>query len=177
MQQRCYSNAMMPVSPSGPGAELLGTRLRNLLELLDGDVAAVYRDLGLEGFRPRFTPFIRLLAADGPSSIRDLARTIGVTHSAASQTVAQMAKQDLVVLEPGADARQRIVRLTPAAERILPVLDAEWAATTAAAKALDAELSYPLSRLVDEALEAVRRRPMRQRIATAAPAPRRAGRP
>jgi DNA-binding MarR family transcriptional regulator len=156
---------------------MLGTRLRNLLELLDGDVAAVYRDLGLEGFRPRFTPFIRLLAADGPSSIRDLARAIGVTHSAASQTVAQMAKQGLVVLEPGADARQRIVRLTPAAERILPVLDAEWAATTAAAKALDAELSYPLSRLVDEALEAVRRRPMRQRIATAAPALRRAARP
>jgi DNA-binding MarR family transcriptional regulator len=156
-------------SPGGPGPELLGTRLRHLLELLDGDVAAVYRDLGLEGFRPRFTPFVRRLAAGGPSSIRDLARVIGVTHSAASQTVAQMAKQHLVVLEPGADARQRIVRLTPAAERLLPILDAESTATTAAATALDAELSYPLSRLVDEALEAVRRRPMRQRIAAAAP--------
>jgi hypothetical protein len=49
------------------------------------------------------------------------------------------------------------------------VLDAEWAATTAAATALEAELSFPLSRLVDEALDALRRRPMRQRIAAVAP--------
>jgi len=152
-----------------PGPELLGTRLRHLLDLLDGGVAAVYADLGLDGFRPRFTPIIRVLAAAGPSSIREVARAIGVTHSAASQTVAQMAKEDLVVLTPGADARQRIVRLTPAAERLLPVLEAEWAATTAAARALEAELPFPLSRLVDEALDALRRRPMRQRIAEAAP--------
>ncbi len=156
-------------SPADRGPELLGTRLRHLLELLDGDVAAVYRDLGLEGFRPRFTPFLRVLAASGPASIRELARAVGVTHSAASQTIAQMTRQGLVVLTPGEDARQRIARLAPAAERILPVLEAEWAATTTAARTLDEELSYPLSRLVDEALDAVQRRPMRQRIADAAP--------
>ena len=156
-------------SSDTPGPELLGTRLRHLLDLLDGDVAAVYTDLGLDGFRPRFTPIIRTLAAAGPSSIREIARAIGVTHSAASQTVAQLAKQDLVVSTPGEDARQRIVTLTPEAQRLLPVLDAEWAATTAAATALEAELSFPLSRLVDEALDALRRRPMRQRIAEVAP--------
>ena len=108
-------------------------------------------------------------AAGGPTSIRDLARAVGVTHSAASQTIAQMTRQGLVVLSPGEDARQRIVRLAPAAKRILPILEAEWAATMAAARALDEELSYPLSRLVDEALDAVQRRPMRQRIADVAP--------
>jgi DNA-binding MarR family transcriptional regulator len=150
-------------------AELLGTRLRRLLELLDGGVAAVYIDLGLARFRPRFTPIVRVLAASGPSSIRELADAIGVTHSAASQTVAQMAKQDLVMLTPGEDARQRIVRLTPKAERLLPTLDAEWTATTTAVRELDAELSFPLSELVDEALLALHRRPMRQRIAVVAP--------
>ncbi|MBG0827906.1 MarR family transcriptional regulator [Planomonospora sp. ID67723] len=152
---------------SGPG--LLGTRLRHLLELLDGDVAAVYADLGLEGFRPRFTPVVRALAASGPSSIRDLARVIGVTHSAASQTVAQMARSGLVAVAPGEDARQRIVRLTPEAEALVPVLEAEWAATAAAAAGLEAELSFPLSRLVDEVLAALSRRPMRQRIMEAVP--------
>lgn len=155
--------------PRTPGPELLGTRLRHLLDLLDGDVAAVYADLGLNGFRPRFTPVVRVLASTGPHSIRDLAQATGVTHSAASQTVAQMAKADLVTLGPGQDGRQRIVRLTAKAEALLPVLDAEWAATTAAATEFEAELSFPLSRLVDEALEALRRRPMRQRIAEAAP--------
>ncbi|GAA1360712.1 MarR family winged helix-turn-helix transcriptional regulator [Streptomyces beijiangensis] len=153
------------MSASTPGPELLGTRLRHLLELLDGDVAAVYADLGMAGFRPRFTPVARKLAASGPSSIRDLAQATGVTHSAASQTVAQMVREGLVVLEPGEDARRRIARLTPKAESLLPVLDAESAATTAAATEFEAELGYPLSRLVGEALEALARRPMRQRIA------------
>jgi DNA-binding MarR family transcriptional regulator len=153
-----------------PGPELLGTRLRHLLDLMEADVAAVYADLGLEGFRPRFTPIVRILAAAGPSSIRDLARAVGVTHSAASQTVAQLVRAGLVTLTPGADARQRIVRLTPRAEPLLPALDAEWAATSAAAAQFEAELPYPLSRLVDEALAALRRRPMRERIAAALPA-------
>jgi DNA-binding MarR family transcriptional regulator len=152
----------------GP-AELLGTRLRRLLDLLDGDVAAVYADLGLDGFRPRFTPIVRVLAASGPSSIRELAHATGVTHSAASQTVTQMANQDLVMLTPGQDTRKRIVRLTPRAVQLLPTLDAEWAATSAAARELDAELSFPLSQLLDEALRALRRRPLRQRIAAIAP--------
>lgn len=152
-----------------PGPGLLGTRLRHLLGLLDADVAAVYTDLGLDGFRPRFTAVVRVLAASGPSSIRDLARVIGATHSAASQTVAQMVKQDLVALTPGEDARQRIVRLTPKAQLLLPVLEAEWAATATAAAEFETELSFPLSRLIDEALDALHRRPMRQRITDAAP--------
>ncbi len=143
---------------------MLGTRLRHLLELLDGDVAQVYADLGLAGFRPRYTPIVRILATAGPSPIHDLARGIGVTHSAASQTVTQMAAEGLVTLSPGADARHRMVRLTPKARRLLPVLDKEFAATTAAARALEAEMSHPLSDLVDEALEALRRKPMRDRI-------------
>ncbi|GAA1911917.1 helix-turn-helix domain-containing protein [Streptomyces sodiiphilus] len=161
------------MSSPAHGPELLGTRLRLLSDLLDAGVAAFYRDLAPEGFRPRFTPVIRALAASGPASIRDLAQATGVTHSAASQTVDRMAGEGLVAVEPGEDARRRIVRLTGKAEALLPVLETEWRATTAAAEALEAELSCSLSRIVDEALEALRRRPMRDRIADAArePAP------
>jgi DNA-binding MarR family transcriptional regulator len=150
--------------------ELLGTRLRHLLDLLDGDVAAVYADLGLAGFRARYTPVVRLLAADGPRSIRDIAEATGVTHSAASQTVAQLVREGLAVLAPDpSDARRRVARLTPKAEALLPVLEAEWAATATAAAALEAELPYPLGRLVDETLAALARRPMRDRITDALP--------
>ncbi|MEV6422196.1 MarR family transcriptional regulator [Streptomyces sp. NPDC051662] len=149
-----------------PGPELLGTRLRHLLDRLDSGVEAVYTDLGMDGFRPRYTPVARVLAAaPGPCSIRELAQATGVTHSAASQTVAQMAKDGLVVLAPGDDARRRMVRLTPRAEELLPALNAEWEATSAAAAEFEAELPYSLSRLIGEALEALDRRPMRQRIA------------
>ena len=166
MQQCCYISI---VTRPELGPALLGTRMNHLLDLFDAGIAQVYADLGLAGFRPRFTPVVRVLAAAGPMSIRDLAGAIGVTHSAASQTVARMVTAGLLTVAPGDDARQRIVALTPAAERLLPALEAEFAATTAAAVALEAELSAPLSRLVDEALAALRRRPMRQRIADAAP--------
>lgn len=157
-----------PHAPS-PGPELLGTRLRLLLTELDAGVAAVYDDLGLEGVRPRYAPVLRALAADGPSSIQDLAAATGVTHSAASQTVAQLVKDGLVTVGPGSDGRRRIASLTARARSLLPALDAEWRATAAAATAFEAELPFPLSELIGEALEALRRRPMRERILDAAP--------
>jgi DNA-binding MarR family transcriptional regulator len=146
----------------------LGTRLRHVLEVLDGDVAQVYADLGLADYRPRFSPVVRAIVALGPSSIRDIARAIGVTHSAASQTVAQMSRCELVALEPGEDARQRIVRLTDRARSLLPVIDAEWAATGAATAGLDAELPVPLGEMLTAILRATARRSMRDRIGDAA---------
>jgi DNA-binding MarR family transcriptional regulator len=154
---------------SGPGPGLLGTRLSLLLELVDAALAEVYNDLGMPGFRPRFTPAVRVIAAAERCSIRDIAIATGVTHSAASQTVARMAAADLVTTEPGPDARTRVVTLTERARALLPTLEAEYAATTAAASELEAELSMPLSQVLDETFEALRRRPMRQRIADADP--------
>ena len=146
---------------TGPG---LGTRLRHLIELLDGDVAAVEEELGLTGFRPRYAPFLRTLATLGPTSIRDLAATVEVTHSAASQTVAQMDRQGLVSLSPGTDARQRIVDLTAKSRALLPRLELAWDAAEAAGRELDAELPHPLSEVVIAATEALRRKPLRERI-------------
>lgn len=157
-----------PEPPPTVGPELLGTRLRRLLDELESGVAAAYRELGLDGFRHRYTPVLRVLGRSGPLAIRELAGAVGVTHSAASQTVALLAKEGLAVTSPGQDARRRVVSLTSAGQALLPVLDVEWAATAAAAEELEAELSHSLSGLVEETLAALRRRPMQQRIAEAA---------
>ncbi|MBB5953456.1 DNA-binding MarR family transcriptional regulator [Saccharothrix tamanrassetensis] len=147
-----------------PTTDFLGTRLRHLLEHTDGAVAHIYADLGLPDFRPRYTPIVRLVDTQGPQSIRDLATTIGITHSAISQTVNQMRRDGLVELRPGTDARQRIVHLTDHTRTLLPALHAEWDATNAAARELDAELPYPLSELVRRAIEAMGERSMHDRI-------------
>lgn len=139
-----------------------------MLEILDNDVAKIYEERGLGWVRPRYVPVVRALVEHGPMAIRDLAKAVSVTHSAASQTVAQMAKDELIVFTPGEDARQRIVHLTDKARELLPLLDAEWDATEAAAAELEAELSFPLGELLDEVLRAVERRPMVQRIRDAA---------
>jgi DNA-binding MarR family transcriptional regulator len=146
------------------GPELLGTGLRHLLEQLDGAVAQVYGDLGMPGFRPRYTPILRILGARGPLSVGELAAATFVTHSAASQTVAALARDGYVDLVPGADARRRIVHLSARARAAMPVLDAEWAATSAAARELEAELPFSLSELVAVTTRALRRRSFRDRI-------------
>lgn len=150
-----------------PEREAVGTLLRHVLELLDGDVAKVYTELGLADYRPRYSPVVRALLADGPMPIRDLARAVGVTHSAASQTVAQMNRAGLVDLTPGTDARQRLVSLTEKARSLLPVVTAEWSATTAAMRTLDTELSMPLADLLTELATALTRRSFRHRISDA----------
>jgi DNA-binding MarR family transcriptional regulator len=142
----------------------LGTMLRHVLDEMDADIASVLSDLGTPGYRPRFSPVVRALVALGPVPISDLARAIGVTHSAASQTVAQMASRGFVTLKPGEDARQRVVHLTAKARDLLPKIEAEWAATASAAAEMDAELPFPLAELVPAIAVALRRRSFRQRV-------------
>jgi DNA-binding MarR family transcriptional regulator len=148
----------------------LGPRLRVLLEEMDADVGVALADLGLRDYRTRYSAVIRLVERAGPSTIRDVADELQVTHSAASQTVAEMERRGLVTLRPGADARQRRVELTEESRRLLPAIDAEWTATDAASAALDAELPYPLSTLIDDLAAALKRRRFRDRIADAAAA-------
>jgi DNA-binding MarR family transcriptional regulator len=152
--------------PAGPAESLvgLGTLLRHVLDEMDSDVASVLADLGTPGYRSRFSAVVRALVALGPVPIRDLASAIAVTHSAASQTVAEMASRGFVVLKPGEDARQRVVHLTAKARALLPKIEAEWAATASAAAEMDAELPYPLAELVPAIAAALRRRSFRQRI-------------
>jgi DNA-binding MarR family transcriptional regulator len=145
---------------SRPG---LGTLLRRLIDETDGAVEAAYLEAGLD-FRPRYTPIVRTLSTIGPAPIRALAEAAVVSHSAASQTVSQMARAGLVVLKPGRDGRERIVALTAKAEAMLPTLERFWAQTSVAAAELDAQLSAPLSNLLEEAIAALAGEPFAARI-------------
>lgn len=150
-----------------PPTPTLGTLLRHLIELLDGAVEQAYRGAGLD-YRPRYTPVVKALVALGPVSIRVISRQAGISHSAASQTVSQMARTGLVTLSPGQDGRERIVALTPRAQAILPDVTRHWRAVNAAAADLDAELSAPLSDLLVEAIAALERLSFGDRIDKAA---------
>src|SRR3569833_1095729 len=108
---------------SGPDGR--GTRMRHVLEILEGDVAKFLADIGLDDYRPRYSPVVRALLARGPMAIRGLA------------------------------AKTR---------ELLPLIEAEWTATTEAAEALEAELPYPLRGVLEAIVEALERKPFRQRI-------------
>jgi DNA-binding MarR family transcriptional regulator len=149
--------------PSAPYRGL-GTLLRHLIELLDGDVEHAYQQLGLD-YRPRFTPVVRALMELEPRSIRDIANHCGLTHSAVSQTVAEMKRAGLVSsVADRTDGRARLVQLAPRCRAMLPRLQAQWVATNAAADRLDAELSSSLRATLTEAIAALEEDPFRNRI-------------
>jgi DNA-binding MarR family transcriptional regulator len=145
----------------------LGTQLRHLIELLDGAVQQAYVDAGLE-YRPRYTPVMRALAQQQSATVGQLAELAGITQPAATQTVALMKKEGLVrVAASGEDGRQRLVRLSAKGEAMLPQLQACWTATKGAADSLDAELAFPLSETLAQAIAILEQRSFGERIRAA----------
>jgi DNA-binding MarR family transcriptional regulator len=139
--------------------------LRQLLDAMEADIARLYAERGIDGVRPRFVaPLIRL-GRRGGMTIRQLAGSLEVTHSAMSQTVAALQRDGLVTTAAGADARTREVVLTERAREILPFLEAEWRATEEVVADLDAEIPYALSQVVRDLQAALARRSFHDRIA------------
>ncbi len=145
-------------------ADGLGTQLRRLIEMLDGDLEAIYRRDGY-GYRPRYTPVMKALSKDTLRTIKDIAALSSISHSAASQTVSRMMAEGFVEQRVGTDGRERLISLTAKGRALLPLLEARWQATQRAADQLDDELSAPLSQVLAEAIAALSERPFASRIA------------
>jgi MarR family transcriptional regulator, organic hydroperoxide resistance regulator len=142
----------------------LATQLRHLIELLDGAVEQAYVEAGL-AYRPRYTPVMRVLAERGSATIGELAALGGLTQPAATQTVALMVKNGLLTTSANSkDGRQRMVRLSAPGEALLPRLQVCWRATKSAADSLDAELAFPLSTCLEQAIAALATRSFGARI-------------
>jgi DNA-binding MarR family transcriptional regulator len=131
---------------------------------MDDEIARVYADNGIEDLKPTWVLEIVRLHARGPMTIAELARSVGRTHSALSQKVAAMRAAGWLATSPGRDARSKQVTLTPKAERVAGLLAAEWRATEAALTELEAELPYPLTRVVEDVRSALAGRSFHTRI-------------
>ena len=148
-------------------AARFGAALRRLIDQLDGALEQAYRDDGLD-FRPRFTPVVRALDAEGELTIRALSRRLGLSHSAISQTVTQMTQRGFIQARAGDDARERMISLTQAGRDLLPRLRAHWQAATRATRALADEIGGDLVAGVNRANTALAERPFRDRLRPAA---------
>ena len=155
----------MPNSIDDPTEQSEWRPLRRLLDAMDADVARLYADAQIEGVKPNFVRELIRLDRYGPMTITDLAKRGELTHSAMSQKVAAMRAAGLVRTTTGVDARSKTVALTTKAKRITNRLAAEWRATEAAIVDLEAEIPYPLTRVVADIVEALQRKTFHDRIA------------
>lgn len=138
--------------------------LRLLQSAMDADIARLYAEYQVGRLKPSWVMELLRLHAKGPMTITELASSVQRTHSAVSQKVAAMRAAGWVRTSPGPDARSKKVHLTAKATRIVGLLAAEWRATEAALAELETEIPYPLSRVVTDIEEALRRRSFHDRI-------------
>lgn len=139
--------------------------LRVLQASMDADIARIYAEKQIDGLKPSYVLELLRLHAEGPMTITELAASVGRTHSALSQKVAAMRAAGWVRTVPGDDARSKKVTLTDDARRVAARLAAEWRATEAALAELEAEIPYPLSRVVTDIEQALARKSFHDRIA------------
>ncbi|MGV9383727.1 MarR family winged helix-turn-helix transcriptional regulator [Nonomuraea sp. NPDC003707] len=148
-----------------PSRQSLWRPLRLLQASMDADIARIYAEERIEGLKPSYVMELLRLHARGPMTITELAESVNRTHSALSQKVAAMREAGWVETVAGDDARSKKVTLTDRARDVVGRLAAEWRATEAALADLEAELPYPLSRVVTDIEQALERRSFHDRIA------------
>ena len=136
-----------------------------LLSELDDEIAQLYAENGISDLKPTWVMEIVRLHVRGPMTIAELARSLGRTHSALSQKVALMRAAGWLDTSPGPDARSKRVTLTPKAERVAPLVAAEWRATEATVAEIESEVPYPLTQVAGDIREVLARKSFHDRIA------------
>ena len=113
------------------GRLALASRLKVRSERSYDLVDQVYREHGI-GLQARWFPVLRLLEQRGPLSVGEIAREIGLTHSAISQMATKLIKGGWLQRVPGdGDRRQRVLALTARCQDELKAARPLWQAMRA----------------------------------------------
>jgi DNA-binding MarR family transcriptional regulator len=131
---------------------------------LDDELARLYAENGIDGLKTSWVMELLRLHYSGPMTITELAESVQRTHSAMSQKVTAMREAGWVQTTTGADARSKKVELTAKATQIIALLDAEWRATEAAIRDIEAELPFSLADYIAAVDQARRRKSFHDRI-------------
>lgn len=150
-------------------AAFLGTKLRHLSAILDAAVQEHYDKVAVP-FRPRFFPVAKALQ-NGPAGIGELAKRIGVSQPAMTQTVSEMKRAGLIAPVASEDRRVRLIHLSPFGREVVQRLTPLWDAIDTAAEELDREVSRRLSLSIDATLQALETESFYSRISKHLDAP------
>ena len=112
---------------SDQGALALASRLKVLSERSYDLVDQAYREHGL-GLQARWFPLLRLLQQRGPLTVGEIAREIGLTHSAVSQLANKLSREGWLARAAGGDRRQRVLQLSDKAQAELKAARPLWLA-------------------------------------------------
>ncbi len=108
------------------GALALASRLRRLADRMSGQGAKIYQEHQLD-FEPRCFTLFHLLLQEGPHSVGDAAKKLGLSHAAVSQQARDLQKRAWCSSEKDKrDERRRILLVSPEAELRSQALKKAW---------------------------------------------------
>jgi MarR family transcriptional regulator, organic hydroperoxide resistance regulator len=143
----------------------LGELLRYVNELVEQGAEEHYRTMRLN-YRPRYTPILRALHA-GARTVTDITERTRLTQGAISQTVALLEGDGLITRRALDDGRKSALELTASGRALVEQLVRHWAATFAAIERLEADIGYPLRRVLEAAAGALEREGFADRVTAA----------
>ncbi|WP_298334370.1 MarR family transcriptional regulator [uncultured Erythrobacter sp.] len=148
------------------GVQTFGTRLRRLLERLNGNVTDLYRDR--LGFEQRWFALGMLLFKRGPLDVGTAAGMLGQSHVAITQVANAMENAALLERRPDdEDRRRKVLVLTSTGKTTLERVEAISLRVEAAAQALIDEAAPEFIQMIDALDDALERRDFASRIADA----------
>ena len=132
------------------GKMALGSRLRQLSELVTQQASQVYAMYGIE-LHPKWFPVFYVLADGAPKSISTIAAEIGHSHPSVSTIVREMGKKKLVTERKGAtDGRKNFIRLTARGEALREAIQVQYQDVSSAVEQAMQESQYNLWKAMEE---------------------------
>lgn len=110
------------------GVLFFGTRLRRLSETFLADVNKVYQQHHIH-FDAAWFPVFFILSKQDSVSISQIAEELETSHSAASQLTTKLQEKGLLkAMVSKADARKKMISLTPKGQKLLQQVQPIWTA-------------------------------------------------
>ncbi len=123
---------------TGPDAELLKDSrlcLCDTLRMTARAVTAVYDDaLRPLGLRVTQLSLLARAASMGPVESWRLSEALGLDKTTLPRNLRPLERRGLIAIEPGEDRRTRLVRMTPAGEKLLKEASTRWRSVQASFK-------------------------------------------
>ena len=146
------------------GTLALGSRIKNLSELLMKDVSKIYKDQDYD-FEPRWFTFFQLILKKGEIPVTEIARELNQTHPAAIQVIHKLEKRKLISTRGDqSDKRKRLVRLTKKGRMLAEELQPLWNVIHQSAEEILAESDPELIGHIKKVEDAIKQKSTYRRI-------------
>lgn len=147
-----------------PSTTAFGSRLRRLVERLDREVLALYRQAGVS-FEPRCYAVFTALREHGPATVGELAERLDVSHAAVSQVRSVLQAEGLVASRPDPkDGRRQVLALSPKGAATALQLQPLWDAINEATARVLAEDAPDLLTNLEGLVRGLDRRSLQERV-------------